>query len=295
MKETLRTLLLEAVAALRARGELPADGGPPDVVIERTRNPAHGDFASNLALTLAKAGRRNPRELAQALVAALPANDVVGKVEIAGPGFINFFLNAGAYHAELRRVFQQGGDYGRSHAGANRIVGVEFVSANPTGPLHVGHGRAAAIGDTLCRLLAATGWSVTREFYCNDAGAQIHNFALSVQARCRGIDPDDPRWPTDGYRGEYVSDVARDYLAGATVQARNDVVIAARDSDDLDAIREFAVLWQRREQDEDLRAFGVHFDVHFLESSLRTDGKLDQAVDRIVAEGHAYEAEGALW
>ena len=294
MKETLRDLLLRAVDALRERGELLLDDAP-DVVIERTRNPAHGDFASNLALTLAKAGHRNPRELAQALVAALPADEALGKIEIAGPGFINFFLTQDAYHAELRRVFQQGGDYGRSHVGAGKVVGVEFVSANPTGPLHVGHGRAAAIGDTLSRLLAAAGWSVTREFYYNDAGVQIANLALSVQARCRDIAPEDPRWPADGYRGEYIRDVARDYLAGETVHTDGDAITAGGDPDDLESIRRFSVAWLRREQDRDLDAFGVRFDVHFLESSLYSDGKVLQTVDRIMAEGHAYEADGAVW
>ena len=294
MKEALRALLLRAVDALRERGQLPP-GDQPEVVIERARNPVHGDFASNLALTVAKAARRNPRELAQALVAELPADEAIGKVEIAGPGFINFFLTQDAYHAELRRVFQQGGDYGHSHVGAGKIVGVEFVSANPTGPLHVGHGRAAAIGDTLSRLLAATGWSVAREFYYNDAGVQIANLALSVQARCRDIAPEDPRWPADGYRGEYIRDVARDYLAGETVHTGGDAITAGADPDDLESIRRFSVAWLRREQDRDLEAFGVRFDVHFLESSLYSDGKVVQTVDRIMAEGHAYEADGAVW
>ena len=294
MKDTLRELLLRALDALHRSGWLAATS-QPTFVIERTRSREHGDFASNIALLLAKVARKKPRELAQAIVEAFPANDFVERIEIAGPGFINFFLSPHAYHAELRAVFERGRDYGRNSGGAQTAVGVEFVSANPTGPLHVGHGRAAAIGDTLCRLLEANGWNVTREFYCNDAGAQIVNFARSVQARLKGIEPDDPRWPADGYRGDYVRDVARDYLAGETVHARNDAVTAARNPDDLDAIRKFAVLWQRREQDEDLHAFGVDFDVYFLESSLRDDGKVEQAIERIVAEGHAYEADGALW
>ncbi|MGH8162973.1 MAG: arginine--tRNA ligase, partial [Rhodanobacteraceae bacterium] len=233
--------------------------------------------------------------LAGSIVAALPDNDAIERVEVAGPGFINFFLTPTAYHDELRRVFAQGGDYGRSEAGVGKPVGVEFVSANPTGPLHVGHGRAAAIGDTLSRLFAATGWKVIREFYYNDAGAQIQNLALSVQARGNNIEPDDPRWPADGYRGGYIHDIARAYLAGETVAAEDSAITAKGDIDDLDAIRHFAVAWLRREQDEDLRAFGVHFDVYFLESSLYTDGKVEQTVTRIADEGHAYEAEGALW
>lgn len=298
MKEILRDLLLQAADALHARGELVLTR-QPDYVIERTRNPAHGDFASNIAMTLAKTQQRNPRELAQALVGALPGSAAVGKVEIAGPGFINFFLTRQAYHDELRRVFHQGGNYGRSAQGAHKIVGVEFVSANPTGPLHVGHGRAAAIGDTICRLLNATGWKVTREFYYNDAGSQIANLALSVQARCKGIEPDDPRWPQDGYRGEYIREIARAYLArehgGRDDSAFDTDLVASGDPDDLEAIRRFAVAWLRREQDQDLRAFGVHFDVYFLESSLYADGKLETVVQRIIERGHAYEADGALW
>ncbi len=294
MKEILRDLLLRAADALRARSELVLSS-QPDFVIERTRDPAHGDFASNIALTLAKACQRNPRELAQGLAGALPASDAVEKVEIAGPGFINFFLAPAAYHDELRRVFHQGRDYGRSGKGAHKVVGVEFVSANPTGPLHVGHGRAAAIGDTLCRLLEATGWNVTREFYYNDAGAQITNLALSVQARCLGLEPDDPRWPPDGYRGEYIREIARAYAAKQSVGIDGGVLTAAGDPDNLEAIRAFAVAWLRREQDEDLRAFGVHFDVYFLESSLYADGRLENVVQRIIERGHAYEADGALW
>ncbi|MEO6968132.1 MAG: arginine--tRNA ligase [Rhodanobacteraceae bacterium] len=294
MKDTLRDLLLRAVDTLRGRGELIYET-QPEFVIERTRSRAHGDFASNIALLLAKQLGRKPRELAQAIAAALPDNDAIERVEVAGPGFINFYLTQTAWHQELRRVFAQGTDYGRSETGVGKTVGVEFVSANPTGPLHVGHGRAAAIGDTLSRLFSATGWKIIREFYYNDAGAQIQNLALSVQARCRNIEPDDARWPTDGYRGEYIRDIVRAYLAGETVPAEDGTITAKGDTDDLDAIRHFAVAWLRREQDEDLRAFGVHFDVYFLESSLYTDGKVEQTVARIVEEGHAYEADGAMW
>jgi len=298
VKEILRNLLLQAADTLLARNELVLNS-QPEFGIERTRNSAHGDFASNIAMILAKTQQRNPRELAQALVGALPASDAVEKVEIAGPGFINFFLTTRAYHDELRRVFHEGGDYGRSRQGVHKIVGVEFVSANPTGPLHVGHGRAAAIGDTICRLLDATGWNVTREFYYNDAGAQIANLALSVQARCKGIEPDDPRWPADGYRGEYIREIARAYMtretAGRDDSAWDTDLMASGDPDDLDAIRSFAVNWLRHEQDQDLRAFGVEFDVYYLESSLYADGKLDNVVKRIIDEGHAYEADGALW
>jgi arginyl-tRNA synthetase len=173
---------------------------------------------------------------------------------------------------------------------------VEFVSANPTGPLHVGHGRQGALGDAISALLEASGWAVQREFYYNDAGAQIQNLALSVQARARGIAPDDARFPKDGYRGDYIAEIARAYMAGATVSAlRVEPVTGRADPDDLEAIRAFAVACLRHEQDLDLQAFGVRFDVYFLESSLYADGKVAAAVDGLVKAGHTYEHEGALW
>jgi arginyl-tRNA synthetase len=295
VKDQLRHLVLRATARLQADGLLPPDS-TPDVVIERTRSREHGDFACNAALVLAKAARRKPRELAEALVAALPASAQVASVQIAGPGFINFFQSPEAYHDELRRVLAAGAAYGRNDSGAQRKLQIEFVSANPTGPLHVGHGRAAAIGDCLARLLTATGWHVQREFYYNDAGAQINNLALSVQARCHGLEPDDPRWPADGYRGEYIKDVAAAYLAGETVHIEGHDVRAARDADDLDAVRRFSVAWLRREQDEDLRAFGVApFDMYFLESSLYSDGLVQETAHELVARGHTYEKDGAVW
>ncbi|MFC5441550.1 arginine--tRNA ligase [Rhodanobacter ginsenosidimutans] len=294
MKEQLRELILQAIQALQDDATLPADLALPGFVIERARSREHGDFACNVAMLLAKPARAKPRELAEKLVAALPANDLVAKVEIAGPGFINFFLAASAYHAELRRILAEADAYGRS-AGGGKTVGVEFVSANPTGPLHVGHGRAAAIGDCLSRLLEATGWNVRREFYYNDAGVQIANLAVSVQARARGVTPDDSNWPENGYRGDYIADVARAFLDRDAVVADGETVTANGDVDDLDAIRRFAVASLRREQDLDLQAFGVGFDTYFLESSLYSDGKVEETVRELVAHGHTYEEGGALW
>ncbi|MBN8728838.1 MAG: arginine--tRNA ligase [Xanthomonadales bacterium] len=294
MKASLQTLVRRALDTLHADGTLPP-GEAPAFVVERTKNRTHGDFATNAALLLAKAAGRKPRELAAALVAALPTDAGVERVEIAGPGFINFFLSPAAYHAEVRTTLARGADYGRGNAGEGRTAGVEYVSANPTGPLHVGHGRAAAIGDSIARVLAANGWRVLREFYYNDAGAQIANLALSVQARARGIDPDSPAWPQDGYRGEYIKDVARAFIDRESVHADGEDVVASGDSDDLDAIRRFAVAWLRREQDQDLRAFGVAFDVYFLESSLYAEGKVEETVRELTAHGHAYEEGGALW
>ena len=294
MKDALRELILEALADLRAKNELP-EGAVPAFVVERTRNRDHGDFASNVALTLAKAAARKPRDIAEAIRARVATDARFTRVEIAGPGFINFFLADAAAHAEMRQIHARGADYGRNGSGAGRRAQIEFVSANPTGPLHVGHGRGAAVGDSLARVLAANAWDVTREFYYNDAGAQIDNLALSVQARCQGIEPDDARWPADGYRGDYIKDVARDFLARETVHADDRDVAANGDANDRDDIRRFAVAWLRREQDLDLRAFGVAFDVFFLESSLYSEGKVEATVGRLIDAGHTYEQDGALW
>lgn len=295
MKNLLRQQLAAALDRCRRSGVLCCDSSP-DIQLEAPGNPEHGDFATNLALMLAKGARKAPRQVAEALVAELgDGGGVWRRLEIAGPGFINFTLEPAAWHRVLADICRSGEDYGRSTAGAGERVQVEFVSANPTGPLHIGHGRGAAVGDTLCRLLAAAGWAVTREFYYNDAGAQIGNLALSVQARCRGIEADDPRWPADGYQGEYIRDVARAYLAGETVYAGDRHVTAAGDPDDLEAIRRFAVAALRREQDQDLSAFDVRFDVYALESALYIDGKVEEVVAALIASGHTYEQDGALW
>ncbi|MBZ9567479.1 arginine--tRNA ligase [Modicisalibacter tunisiensis] len=294
MKETIIALLDEALAALKQQGLVPADTAPR-YKVDPTKDKAHGDYASNLAMTLAKPAGKPPREIAQALVDALPESPAVRHVEIAGPGFLNFFAATDAVAQVVKTVLETGDTYGRSLVGAGEKVQVEFVSANPTGPLHVGHGRGAAIGDCLCRLLEATGYDVTREFYYNDAGAQIQNLALSVQARARGLSPDHPSWPEDGYRGGYIIDVAESYLAGDTVDADDQHVTAAADPDDLDAIRRFAVAYLRREQDLDLKAFGVEFDVYFLESSLYRDGKVAATAERLADKGHTYEQDGATW
>ena len=294
MKNALKQLIDQALAALVAGGELTIDE-KPDYALERTRSREHGDFACNAAMLLARPARRNPRELAQMLVGALPSSALLDRAEVAGPGFINLFLSAPAWQAEVRRMLAEGTEYGRSTVGAGVTVGVEFVSANPTGPLHVGHGRAAAVGDCLCRLLQATGWNVKREYYYNDAGAQINNLALSVQARARGLGPEDPDWPADGYRGEYIIEIARAWIDGDTVHTGTGPLAASGDVDDLDGIRRFAVAMLRHEQDLDLKAFGVHFDTYFLESSLYADGMVEQTVQQLEAHGHTYEEGGALW
>ncbi|MBW8079095.1 MAG: arginine--tRNA ligase [Gallionella sp.] len=266
-----------------------------EILLERPKQAAHGDYACNLAMQLSKTLRKPPRDIANALIAALPPSKVVAKVEIAGAGFINVFITTAAKQAVVGGVLQAGAAYGRSTLGAGRKVGVEFVSANPTGPLHVGHGRGAAVGDCLCSLLDAAGWEVTREFYYNDAGAQIDNLTLSVQLRCKGVTPDDADWPESGYRGDYIADVARSYLAKETIISDDQHVTGKGDVDDAEAIRHFSVAYLRREQDLDLRAFGVRFDVYSLESALYTEGKVAATVKNLIASGHTYEQDDALW
>ncbi|WP_241073423.1 arginine--tRNA ligase [Achromobacter insuavis] len=269
------------------------------VLLERPKVAAHGDVATNVAMQLAKPAKRNPRELAQAIVEALlaqpGARDLVESAEIAGPGFINLRVTAAARQAVIGVVAEQGEAFGRSPRSGEKIL-VEFVSANPTGPLHVGHARQAALGDALCRLYDAIGWDVTREFYYNDAGNQIENLAISVQARARGLTTDSPEWPADGYKGDYIVDIARDFQAGKTLQASDgEPVTATGNIDSLDDIRAFAVAYLRREQDLDLQAFGLKFDNYYLESSLYTSGRVEATVKALVAGGHTYEEGGALW
>ena len=265
------------------------------VAIDRPKQAQHGDYACNLAMQLAKPMRRSPRDIAQALIDALPVSPVVGKVEIAGAGFINVFITTAAKQSVVRGVLQLGEDFGRINLGEGRKLQVEFVSANPTGPLHVGHGRGAAVGDCLCRLLGMAGWDVTREFYYNDAGAQIENLTLSVQLRCKGVTPADPSWPENGYRGDYINDIAHAFIAKEAIDADYQHVRATGDIEDANSIRHFAVAYLRREQDLDLHAFKIHFDVYSLESALYTDGKVEAAVKKLVASGHTYEKDGALW
>ena len=292
MKLQILTLLRQALDTLLAGSAVTA---PDTINLDPTKDSRHGDFATNLALALAKPLGKPPRKVAEELVQALPGSPLIARVEIAGPGFINFFLAPAAFHGIVAEILERGAAYGHSRSGAGKKAMVEFVSANPTGPLHVGHGRGAAVGDSLARLLAAAGWDVCREFYYNDAGAQIANLALSVQARCLGLEPEQAGWPENGYRGEYIRDVARAYLAGESVVADDQNVTAAADPDDLEAIRRFAVACLRREQDLDLKAFGVHFDVYYLESSLYSDGKVEQTVQALLKSGHTFEQDGALW
>ena len=295
-QKQLISLIQAAVA--QSLPDAQADAARANVLLERPKVAAHGDVATNVAMQLAKPAKRNPRELAQAIVEALlalpGARDLVESAEIAGPGFINLRVTAAARQAVIAAVAEQGATFGRAPRNGEKIL-VEFVSANPTGPLHVGHARQAALGDAICRLYDANGWDVTREFYYNDAGNQINNLAISVQARARGLSTDSPEWPADGYKGDYILDIARDFQAGKTVQSDGVAVTATGDIDNLEDIRVFAVAYLRREQDLDLQAFGLAFDNYYLESSLYTSGRVEETVKALIAGGHTYEEGGALW
>lgn len=293
MKAHLTELLAQAAKSLTQNADF--DASNLAIQLERPKNKDHGDFSTNLAMLLAKPLRQNPRAIAESLIKALPTSAYIEKVEIAGAGFVNFYLGANAKQAVIGLIAAQGEKFGHNTIGQNRKVQVEFVSANPTGPLHVGHGRGAAVGDCLARLLDANGWSVTREFYYNDAGAQIDNLTHSVQLRCRGVTPDDPLWPEAGYRGDYIADVAKAYLNKETVIADDMSVTATGDVEDAESIRAFSVAYLRHEQDLDLKAFQIKFDVFSLESALYTDGKVENTVQSLIASGHTYEQDDALW
>jgi arginyl-tRNA synthetase len=291
----LRDIIKASLEECRGAGTLVAETFP-SVVIEIPADPSHGDFATNIAMQLARGEKKAPRAVATLLTEQLAkTTDMFERIDIAGPGFINFTLKPSFWQGRLPEIISAASGYGRSTAGQGQKVQVEFVSANPTGPLHIGHGRGAAIGDTLCRLLQAAGWDVSREFYYNDAGQQIVNLALSVQARCLDIEPDDPAWPADGYQGDYIRELARAFCAGESVTSGDGAVTASADTANLDDIRRFAVAYLRREQDSDLQAFDVSFDNYFLESSLYADGKVAQTVNRLIASGHTFEEGGALW
>jgi arginyl-tRNA synthetase len=321
MKPLLSQLLCAAVQSLQARGDLPADADIA-VNLERTRDRSHGDFASNLAMVLCKAARTKPRELAEKLVAALPASEQVSRVEIAGPGFINFFLSPTAYHATVDHILEQQAAYGRSDLGQGKSVQVEFVSANPTGPLHVGHGRGAAYGATVADLLEAVGYKVHREYYVNDAGRQMDILATSVYLRYLDLCGEQLTFPANGYKGDYVWDIAAslhrkhadalrhpaatvfegvpaDEPAGGDKEAHIDGLTNRakkllgethyREVFDLglDSILENI----RR----DLEEFGVHYDEWFSERSLTSNDSVQRAIQRLKDSGHTYQDKGALW
>jgi arginyl-tRNA synthetase len=290
-KQDLLAALAAAIAEVAPQGAVVA-------AFESPKQAAHGDLACTAAMPLAKALKKNPREVAAGLKDALQRQPAVQRwveaLEIAGPGFINLRLSAAAKQAVVGEVLAAGDAFGRQPARSDQVL-VEFVSANPTGPLHVGHARQAALGDAICNLFESQGWRVSREFYYNDAGAQIATLANSVQARLRGLKPGDAQWPEPAYNGDYIADIAADFQAKKSVRADDRAYSASGDVDDLDGIRQFAVAYLRHEQDLDLQAFGVRFDHYFLESSLYSSGRVDAAVQQLIASGKTFEEGGALW
>ena len=275
--DTIRNELVRVARSLGADDSV-------DAIIERPRDPSLGDWTTNLAMTLARPLRKRPAEIAALLRDGMDLSSAsVKRVDIAGPGFMNFWLDPSRIAEGLREIFEQDESFGESNAGNGQMVNVEFVSANPTGPLHVGHGRQAALGDAISTLLAWTGWDVSREFYYNDAGVQIENLAASVRAWLEA-DGDEAAIPEGGYHGEYIREIAERYRSEK-----------GADTSDMDSIREFAVAALRAEQDLDLQAFGVRFDTYYLESSLYSDGKVEQTVEGLNAAGMTYESDGALW
>ena len=291
VQHDLQLALAQALEALMP-------GASAKAVLEYPKVASHGDWAVTAAMQLAKPLQRPPREVAETLRLSLldtpAAKRWVEAIEIAGPGFINIRLSPEAQQQVVREILRQADAFGRQVANGQRLL-VEFVSANPTGPLHVGHGRQAALGDAICNLFDTQGWSVHREFYYNDAGVQIHTLAVSTQCRAQGLSPTDADWPENAYNGDYIADIAKDFLAQKTVQADDRSFTANGDVNDLDNIKGFAVAYLRREQDLDLQAFQVAFDHYYLESSLYTDGRVDKAVASLNASGHTYEQDGALW
>ncbi|MDG4549298.1 MAG: arginine--tRNA ligase [Candidatus Contendobacter sp.] len=329
MKAHLHTLLTQALQRLRQDGLLP-DGAPTDIPLEHSRDRAHGDFASTLALALAKIARRKPRELAEQLVAALPASDRIARVEVAGAGFINFFLTPTAHQSVVDEILDQGDAFGRSNRGEGRRVQVEFVSANPTGPLHVGHGRGAAFGATVANLLEATGYQVHREYYVNDAGRQMNILATSVWLRYLEHCGERFRFPSNGYRGEYVRDIATRlyaerggaYMVAAAQIFRNlpqdeirnehgDIVVAGDKEAHIDALVEgaqrllgdhhYRYIFERGlnaildDIRDDLREFGVVYDEWYSERTLAECGAVNKTINRLRDAGYVYEQDGALW
>ncbi len=300
------TVKHELLAALASALETVAPGAGDRAAFESPKMASHGDFACTAAMQLAKPLQQNPRQLAETLRSALLQAPAfarwVSSIEIAGPGFINIRLQPAARQQVVHEVLAAGAAFGQQSDRGEKVL-VEFVSANPTGPLHVGHGRQAALGDALCNLFASQGWSVHREFYYNDAGVQIDTLTKSTQLRARGMKPGDAGWPTDPedpaskafYNGEYIGDIASDYLAKKTVRADDREVTASGDVDDAQAIREFAVAYLRAEQDKDLLAFQLKFDEYYLESSLYTSGRVEATVNRLIANGKTCEQDGALW
>lgn len=289
MKAHLTDLLLSIVK------KIVSDIKSSQIIIERPKLIEHGDLSCNIALILAKDLKKSPRDIAQEIVNLFPKNDMFKKVEIAGAGFLNFYFSNESNSQIIKNTIEKNQAYGKSNHGNKQKIQIEFVSANPTGPLHVGHGRGAAIGDCIARLHEFSGWDVTREFYYNDAGVQIDNLKQSIIARCQNTKPDDAKFPKDGYRGEYINDIAKAYLSKTSLSYKNKVVKSNADIKDEDLIKNFGIQYLRKEQDEDLKAFKTSFDIYSLESSFYKNGKVLKIVKELKKNGHTYEKDGALW
>ena len=288
----------ELLDGLAAELDTLLPGAGARAAFESPKVAAHGDFASTAAMQLAKPLKLNPRQVADTLRAALLTRPAyaqwVSDIDIAGPGFINIRLKPSAKQQIVREVLGAGARFGIAEPNGQKLM-VEFVSANPTGPLHVGHGRQAALGDAICSLFQTQGWSVHREFYYNDAGVQIATLGTSTHLRAQGFKPGDPQWPEAAYNGTYIADIAADFLAKKTVTADDRTFTASGDINDLEGMRQFAVAYLRHEQDLDLQAFAVKFDHYYLESSLYTSGRVEATVQKLIDAGKTYEQDGALW
>jgi len=271
------------------------DSSTIDIHIERPKTLEHGDYSTNIALQLTKILKKNPREIAQLIIEKVGLDPSIDRLEIAGPGFINFYLSSAGKSSIINGIFSQSTNYGHNLTGKNQKLQVEFVSANPTGPLHIGHGRGAAIGDSLARIMQANGWDVTREFYYNDAGQQINNLALSVHSRIKGIEPDDANFPEDGYRGEYILEIADAYSNLKTVEVDGELVKASGNPDDIENIKRFSVAFLRNEQNIDLAAFQTTFDVFTLESTFYQNKDVKKVLDLLEKNGFSYQKDDATW
>ena len=289
MKDYLTNLLDNAI------NDLVENFDKKIIQVSRPKQIQHGDFSSNISLPLAKILKKAPIQIANEIVQKIPTSSLISKIEVAGAGYINFFLSSKAREEIINLILKEKINFGKTEFGQNQSIQVEFVSANPTGPLHVGHGRGAAIGDSIARLLDATGWKVTKEFYYNDAGSQINSLALSVQARSKKISPSNENFPKDGYQGEYINEIATAFLSKKEFLFNHKKIIPSGDVENLDDIKNFSVAYLRHEQDLDLAAFHVHFDIFSLESFYYQNGKVEEIINLLIKNGHTYEKDNALW
>ena len=289
----MKTQLTNIISA--ALDQILDDSSIVDIQIDRPKSLQHGDYSTNLALQLSKILKKNPREIAQLVIEKIGLDPAFDKLEIAGPGFINFYLSSTGRSSIIKNIFDESSSYGHNQSGKNQKLQVEFVSANPTGPLHIGHGRGAAIGDSLARIMEANGWDVTREFYYNDAGQQINNLVLSVQSRVNNIQPHDPGFPEDGYKGEYILEIAKAYSNLQTVELDGEIIKANGDPDDFDNIKEFSVAFLRNEQNIDLHTFQIDFDVFTLESTFYQNKDIEKIIHLLEKNGFSYKKDDATW